>query len=237
MKKTLAASRRLDNVHLMTLAAGAFASGLLMLCGGLVAQNNDNGGILPGMSTGAAKTSQSSTDSILAVDGQMEGTVANPELGALTVSHDGYASVALATGVSPDDAEFHATGVLVAQQMPDGGLEVQGAGTLNPEIGLGLRLQAATMAAARAAVLLGDDGTHSLAELLAGKAQPFAAIALGDLPSLDLLAFHHLLQKHADLPVPIRVTVVLVSRDAAGAVHLAAVGGRTDGNLLELAFQ
>jgi len=237
MKKNLAASRRLDNTHLLTLLTGAAALGLAMFASSLLAQNNDNGGVLPGMPSGQTKAAQSAMDTVLATDGQMEGTTVNGVEGTLSVSADGFAAVAVAAGVSPDDAEFHTSGSIVAEQTAEGGLLIQGSGTLNTEIGLKLRLQAASQAMARTAILVGDSGSQPLADLLSGKAKPFAAIALGNMPGLDLGLLDHLLQKHAGAAVPFRATVVFVSVDKWGIVHLAAAAGRTDGGPLEIALQ
>jgi hypothetical protein len=230
---TTATSPRLGSRRLLSLLAGGLALGLAAFTSGLLAQNNDNGGILPGK--GSDSSNASSNDTILAIDGQLEAAFTDPQLPSLAVSTGGYQPVGIAFGVSPEDAEFSSSGTFLAEALPNGSVAVQGSGTLNPEIGLELTLRAATEALARGALLVGSDAGHSLEDVLAGAVAPVAVVSLGDLPALDVESFHQLLVHHGDIAT-LRVSVVFVSIDAAGGQHLAAVSGLTGGTELELAF-
>jgi hypothetical protein len=236
MNTNVITRRRLGARAWLSLLPGALGLALLVHAGGLVAQNNDNGGVLPGSFGGSPNTAQGS-DSILAVHGQVEGFEVDGLQAVLAVSSSGIAPVGVASGVSEEDAEFTSTSALVAEQAESGALLLQGAGHLNPQIGLHLHMQAATTAMARAVLLVADDGSQPLETLLAGGVAPFAVIGLGDLHQLDLQTLDHLLTKHGAADPAFRVTVVFASADVFGTVHLAAVSGFTGGGALELAYQ
>jgi hypothetical protein len=238
MKHVIHSTPRLDCGRLLTALTGSLAVGVAILASALVAQNNDNGGILPGKPGGGTTANTANGhDGVLAVSGQLEGTSIDAALPALQISNYGYSAVGLALGVSDEEAEFLAESVVVAEQLPTGGLQLQGNGTLNPEIGLQLGLHAASQALVRSAFLVGSPAGASLESVLSGATAPFALLAMGDLPSLDLAVFNDLLIKHAQPDAPFRVSVVFLSVDASGVLRHAAVSGLTGGAELDLAFE
>jgi hypothetical protein len=236
MNTHVSTGRRLSTAEWLALLPGVIALMLLAQAGGLSAQNNDNGGVLPG-SFGSEASNGQASDAVLAVEGHVEGTTVDEVHALIEVTAPGLVAVGVASGVAEEDAEFISTSSLLAEQAPGGELLIQGSGLLNTEIGLGLQMHAAGSAVARAALLVADDGTTPMSELLEGAAAPFAIVPMGDLPELDLVSFEHLLAKHAKLAPAFRVSVVFVSVDAWGDVHKAAVSGFTGGGLLEIAYQ
>jgi len=234
--------QRADSGRLLSVLVGSLVVGVATLASGLLAQNNDNGGVLPVASGGTSATNANTHDTTLAVDGQVEGNTTDSFVPTLRVSAEGYAVVGVAAGVSADDAEFHSTGTLLVEQASagpstSGDLLLQGNGTLNPEIGLGLVLRPANQAMVRTAVLVGSSADQSLESLLSGATTPFAMVAMGDVPSLNLTAFDHQLQKQDNPGAPFRATIVFLSVDPMGGLHLAAVSGITGGGAVELAFK
>ncbi len=237
MRHDFIASHRLDRGLQLSAFAGSLVVGLAALASGLLAQNNDNGGILPGAMAIHTSGQANSHDTTLAVEGQLEGVNVDVSMATLHVSTEEYAAVTMAFGVGTEDAEFHTDGAVVAEQLPTGSISLQGSGALSTEIGLGLVMHSASNATSRAAFLVGSSSSQSLENLLAGVTPPFALIALGDLPSLDLEVFEKLLERHDYPGAPFRATIVFLSVGDSGEMHLAAVSGLSGGGELNVAFQ
>ncbi|MHC5209827.1 MAG: hypothetical protein ACYTG2_03820 [Planctomycetota bacterium] len=230
-------------------AALAVLSLILFASGAATAQDTDDDGVLPfhdgssstGGSVGSGGSSSSSTSgasvgTTISIAGPLQDGLLDTRRPHVQLS-TAAGGTDVAVGEDLEDATFtgEAEGLNVVAQ--DDAVRVQGPGTLTLPPGMAAAFYAAQNALARNVLLVLDDGTASLEDVLAGKTQPELVISLGDLLVVDLVVFQNMLAKHAeDLP-GMHATLVFGSVDTALELHLSAVRGSTDGDPLEVLIQ
>ena len=222
--------------------AGLCVGALLLLPGAAAAQDTDDDGVLPcaggssGNSAGGGAGGAMSSDSASGVFGvstiveaaQTDPTIAHVRVEALT------GPLTVVEGVPSAEATFDAQPGTAVIEPTDQGLLMQGEGGLGVPDTLPMTFEAAEKAIVRTVILLLDDGSSSLGDLLAGKSHPDQVVVVGDVPAVGLQAFHALVAQHEqDLP-GMGVTLVFVSVDTQGLLHLSAVRAATDGGPLEI---
>lgn len=225
-----AAARRLRRVS----GGLLFVAFLALPCFPATAQNNDDDGVLP--FTGAKSTSPKhgpgGGPNAAAGNATTVGIAAEPLADTLELTRASLRMHAQSGQVldaefepGPDAAVFAAEpgSPLRVESDAGGGLSLQGSGLLAAPDALQQTLVAAPAALARTAVLLLDDGSASVAELLAGTAQPAVAVVLGDMPAVDLVDLRARVANHSQALAGNSVTIVLVSLDPSGQLQLAAV--------------
>lgn len=218
--------------------AGACAVALLLLCGAAAAQDNDDDGLLPysnPTNNGAGGgTSDASTSAVVGVSTELEATTVDSDVAAIRVSSTSSQAATVVGGVAPDEATFVAEpGTAVAQQSGDTVL-LQGNGTLFAPDTQPMRLERAQQAKSATVLLLLDDGTAKLKDVLAGKAKLDQVVVVGDAASVKVQTFQALVDAHADDIGTQRVTLVFVSADKHGMLHLAGLAATADGAPMEL---
>lgn len=229
-------------------AALAALALLLLASGTATAQDNDDDGVLPahggtatgtGGSTGSGGTSSgsgvhSTADTTILIAGHQEDDEVDPRLTHVELSTEaGGTDVVIDAGLQ--DATYTAgAGGLAVSTQPDA-VRVQGAGELVLQGGLSAKAHAADVAVGRHVLLVLDDGSASLDDVLAGKTQPDLVVSMGDLLVADLVVFHRVLMNHAGVLPGVHATLVFGSVDFTGELHLTAIRGSTDGDPLEVA--
>jgi hypothetical protein len=219
--------------------ACACAVALLLLSGAVAAQDNDDDGVLPyapnpvnnGSDGGGSGASASS---VVGISSTLEATTVDPQVAAVRVSSTSSQAATVAEGVAPEEATFVAKpGTAVAQQSGDTVL-LQGDGQLIAAEPQPMRLERAQEAKTAVALLVLDDGTASLSDLLAGKAALSQVVVVGDVASVSAQTFQAMVDNHAEALAGQRVTLVFASVDKHGQLHVSGLAATTDGEPLEL---
>jgi hypothetical protein len=207
----------------------------LLACAALVfvstvsAQDSDEDGVLP--HNQASSAAEPGMVGIAAADSGLdllEADTARLSIEAL----EGETS--LDTSVSPADAMFIALG---AWRYEYGyGVRVQAEGQLMLADGYAITLKAAPQAVARATVLIVHADSVNLSSLLAGTGGPMYVLGLGDFANADLGVLQGLVDQHANALAGFAVSLVDVSLDAQGNVHIAAARFTTDAGPIDISI-
>jgi hypothetical protein len=220
----------------------------LFASGAAAAQDNDDDGVLPfhdgtipagdthagGGSSGNSSTAGATIATTISIAGTLQDGVLDAGRTHVALS-TAAGGTDVAVGEDLEGATFTggSTGLNLVAEFD--AVRIQGQGVLALHDGLGATVHAAGDALARHVLLVLDDGSASLKDVLAGKTQPDLVVSLGDLLVADLQVFHHILSQHAaDLP-GVHATLVFGSVDVYGQLHLSAVRGSTDAAPLEFA--
>lgn len=197
--------------HLDLLAAAAL---LALLGAPVAAQDSDEDGTLP------KNYDQSAPGTVTVAADDLGDEIMDPAEARLVASDlDGQTLVDL--GADPADAMFVMTGQtdVVADEQ---GVSLQGAGSVVPQTGFSLALEAAPEALGRLTLLVLHPADADLHTLLAGGVAPVAVVAMGDLASVDLVAFQNLVGAHAEALAGLDVSLVDVSLDTQGELRVSA---------------
>jgi hypothetical protein len=207
----------------------------LLACAALVfvstvsAQDSDEDGVLP--HNQAASAAEPGMVGIAAASPGLD--LIQADTACLSIeATEGETS--LDTSVSPADAMFIALG---AWRYEFGyGVRLQAEGSLMLADGYSITLKAAPQAVARATVLIVHANSVSLPDLLAGTGGPMYVVGLGDLATADLGLLQGLVDQHAKALADFAVSLVDVSLDAQGDVHVAAARFTTDSGPIEISI-
>ena len=232
--KIFAISRRPSSWMGMGLALAA----LLCLAPGTAAQDNDDDGVLPSLkgggelgSTGGGAAGNSGPADVT-VSGEIMMTPMDDDQASVRVR--GFGSLAFAS--DPNHATMAAAGEPIRADLLTsiGDLHWQGQAMVSLQSGLDVEFVAAPAAVHRMSVLMAEDGSSSLDEILAGNAQPALLLRVGDVQQLDLNTFRNLVIYHAGGDPDVYITWVFAAVDAEGVTHLSAVRASGDGQLVEV---
>lgn len=144
------------------------------------------------------------------------------------------AETSLDTSVMPADAMFIADGPY--RYEVGYGVRLQADGQLMLADGYHIALQAAPQAVARVTLLVVHSESVGLPALLSGAAAPLFVVSVGDLAVADLGVVQGLVQHHADTLAGLAVSLVDVSLDLQGDMHLGAARFTTDGGPVQIAI-
>jgi hypothetical protein len=208
---------------------------VLMLAAAAPAQDSDDDGVLPNQTAGdkpaggSGANINSSASTTVSVTAAMDDDVLDPEQASLALSSV-VGDTTLATEVDAADAVFVAdTQGLTIQQDADE-VSIQGLGDLWMHENLSGQFRAPTEMLFGMFVLVVDDGTSSLDDLLDGNTQPLYVAGMGNLSSFSLNVFYSAVMHHAAELDGFSVTLIHVSLDQelqrhASAVRLSSSGG------------
>ena len=203
----------------------------LLLSAAVLAGDNDPVGVLP--ATGTGDESQSAGEASLGLSAVIADDQLDPGLGSIHVSVP-FGPLHVNVDVPAESAVFVGLGdepvnLVVSKPQDPPSADLQGPGQLAAPSNLDEMLVAAPLALARVAVVVVDDGTATLEQLLSGQALPQMVLGLGDVTVLDLALLRAKVAQHAKALGSHRVSVVMVSLDLTGEVRFAAARvGATD---------
>lgn len=219
---------------------------LLVLPAHAWAQDNDDGGVLPGSSStsssggsqqgdgaGGSGAAGVSVDSSIAISGE-PGALETSAVQATLRLACTQGATAAQFGAGSEEADFEGQVPGFSVELGAAEIAIQGEGLLRLRAGVSARLQAPASSEQHVAVLVFDLGEQPLAQVLAGHTQPLLTHVLGAVQSIDLQVFEAIVTKYADQLPGIHVSIALVSRDAPGALHYSAVRCATAGGPLEV---
>lgn len=207
----------------------------LLACAALVfvssvsAQDSDDDGALP--HNQATSSAEPGVVGIAAADPGLD--LLKADTARLSIEAiEGETSVD--TSISPADAMFVALG---AWRYEVGyGVRMQAEGQLMLADGYEITLKTAPQAVARATVLIVHSESVSLASLLAGAGGPMYVLGLGDLAVADLGLVQGLVEQHANALAGCAVSLVDLSLDGQGNLHIAAARFTTDAGPIEISI-
>jgi hypothetical protein len=209
--------------------AGLLACAALVFVSTVSAQDSDEDGVLPHNQASSA-----------AEPGMVGIAAAAPGLDLLEADtarlsiEATQGETSLDTSVSPADAMFIAPS---AWRYEFGyGVRLQADGELMLADGYSIALKAAPQAVARTTVLIIHADSVSLSDLLAGAGGPMYVMGIGDLPIADLGLLQGLVDQHANVLTGFAVSLVDVSLDAQGEVHIAAARFTTSSGPIEISI-
>ena len=209
--------------------AGLLACAALVFVSAVSAQDSDEDGVLP-HHQGASAAEPGTVGIAAAAPGLdlIEADTARLSIEAV------QGETSLDTSVSPADAMFIALG---AWRYEFGyGVRLQAEGSLMLADGYSIKLQAAPQAAARTTVLIVHADSVSLSSLIGGAGGPMYVLGLGDFASADLGVLQGLVEQHAQALAGFAVSLVDVSLDVHGDVHIAAARFTTDAGPIEISI-
>ena len=226
------------------LRLGAGAALVCVLSQGVLAQDNDDDGVLPVNGSGSENDGSKppggsggtgneavSTQSDVLVAGELQDEL-DPARATLQIQ-SAQGGSELVTDAAVEDATFVADPPQFAAGDVGAGPELQASGQLNLHEGLQARFVPAQLASKSVALLvLAKDGPTLQAEV-SGATQPELVIPLGQAEALDLVKLAATAAKYADVLPGYHATVVFVSVQA-GELHTAAVRARTEGGPLDV---
>lgn len=195
-----------------------------------VAQDGDDDGVLPKHSS---DNSNSSTPAAVGVSMAAPASDAIDPTEAMLSITDLVGPTVLDTTVAPADAMFVASGP-VNYEITDVSVGLQASGLLGLPAGYAVKFNAPQAAAARAALLVVHPADVGLEALLSGAVAPTFIVPVGDLPTADLAQLQDLVSHHAGALPGLAVSLVYVSLDTTGALHVAAARITTDGAPIEI---
>jgi hypothetical protein len=138
----------------------------------------------------------------------------------------------LDTSALPADAMFVALGPYRYEYGDE--VSLQGHGQLMMPEGYDITLLAAPQSIARTTLLVVHQEAVSLAALLTGTAAPLYVLKVGDLAAADLSLLQGLTVQHASSLPGLAVSVVDVSVDTKGLVHVAGARFTTESGPVEI---
>lgn len=228
------------------LRLGAGAALVCVLSQGVLAQDNDDDGVLPVSGSGSENDGSKpdgsgstgneavSTQSDVLVAGELQDEL-DPARATLQIQ-SAQGGSELVTDAAVEDATFVADPPQFAAGDVGAGPEFQASGQLNLHEGLQARFVPAQLASKSVALLvLAKDGPTLQAEV-SGATQPELVIPLGQPEALDLVKLAATAAKYADVLPGYHATVVFVSVQA-GELHTAAVRARTEGGPLDVVIR
>ena len=222
------------------------AACVLLLSTVILAGDTDDDGVLPAAPGTEGSGHQETGDqgqsagslTILGLAANLADDVLDPQRGSVRLTAQAGQMDVDAT-VATDDAVFAGQGAEPVNLAFDGvtTAELQGPGQLAAPSGLDETLVAAPLAFARVAVLVLDDGSGTLEDLLSGQVPPQLVVSLGNLPALDLGLLRDKVAQHAQALGSHRVSVVMVSVDLSGQVRFAGARVAATDGPTEIAIQ
>ena len=209
--------------------AGLMACAALVIVSAASAQDSDDDGALPHHQGSSA--AEPGTVGVAAAEAGLD--LLEADTARLSIEAiEGETS--LDTSVSPADAMLIASG---AWRYEFGyGVRLQADGELMLADGYSITLQAAPQAVARATVLVVHADSVSLSDLLAGAGGPMYVMGLGDFATADLGLMQGLVEQHANALAGLAVSLVDVSLDAQGDIHIAAARLTTGGGPIQVSI-
>ena len=237
----------LSSSHFWFDMARPLACGLLcfLLSGVALAGDPDDDWGLPTMVEGGGEESSSSGGDFTEVQigSEVSEFVAADELGQLVVDHKEALGTGFVEGATLADAHIRPveTGALVHVQQLAGGLALQGRHLLRlPAYGQG-PLQATLRVpedSVEVGALLTMDSLDSIDELLADSSAVPAGVStlipVGAVPAVNLNSLKEFVDSYGHMLGDGHLSVILLSRDSAGDLHVAAARIATSGGDLEV---
>jgi|GEM_PF-5097429 len=223
-----------DTTKTRRLACGILraTSILALLAVPVAAQDNDEDGTLPSSYDQGNSSTEASTPGVVGVVAVDLGDDVLDPAEARLIATDLDGPTELDLDASPAEAMFVTSGTLDLHA-DDAAVTLQGSGELVLQPGFGVLLEAAPQATGRVTLLVLHAADADLHALLAGAVAPVAMIAAGDVPSVDLGLLQELVVNHAGGLAGLHVTVVDLSLDLQGGLHLAAARLTTEADPIE----
>jgi hypothetical protein len=224
------------------------AAGLVcLLSQGLLAQDNDDDGVLPvtggssegegtnpgggGTSSGSSGNEGVSVQSDVLVAGELQDEL---DPARATIQLDGtQGSTGLVSEASAEEATFVADPPVFAAGETGSGQALQASGQLHLQEGLQARFVPAQLASKSVALLLLAHDGPTLAAEAGGATKPELVIPLGAAVEIDVNKLAAITEKYADVLPGYHATVLFVSAQA-GELHVAAVRTHTEGGPVDV---
>lgn len=204
------------------------------------ANDNDPDWGLPGPVNNLGGGKSESATYTFAASGEFEAAVLPSTVGHTDVTLKGAESVdvsAADTGADPVIAA-HPSGV--RHEAVPGGQALQGSADVTLDEGMGAVLRAPESASVLLTFLMLDVGAQGLGALVASDGHGVhGVVPMGAVTSVDLVKLQSLVKTHAaalsgEVGQPVGVSVVMISVDPAGQVHVAGARVTTDGASIEV---